>query len=73
MGTRFCKVGLYIAAKSLSPENSYFEIQIINPGRITAIGIGLVPSNYPMHDMPGWGELSVGYHADDGWSVAVLF
>lgn len=62
-------VGLYVASKPLSLETSYFEIQILNPGSITAIGIGLVPSTYPMNAMPGWRELSVGYHADDGWSV----
>lgn len=66
-------VGLYVASKPLSLETSYFEIQILNPGSITAIGIGLVPSTYPMNAMPGWRELSVGYHADDGWSVFLLY
>ena len=60
------KVGLYVAAKSLSPDNYYFEIEIIDTGHIAAIGIGLVPYKYPMDSQPGWRAFSVGYHADDG-------
>ncbi|XP_045174288.1 SPRY domain-containing protein 3-like [Mercenaria mercenaria] len=60
------KVGLYVAAKPLSPENYYFEIEIVDTGLITAIGIGLVPYKYPMDSQPGWRAFSVGYHADDG-------
>ena len=32
------KVGLYVAAKPLSPENYYFEIEIVDTGLIAAIG-----------------------------------
>ncbi|XP_052226309.1 SPRY domain-containing protein 3-like isoform X2 [Dreissena polymorpha] len=60
------KVGLYVAAKPLSPENYYFEIEIVDTGAISAIGIGLVPYKYPMDSQPGWRQFSVGYHADDG-------
>lgn len=60
------KVGLYVAAKPLSPENYYFEIEIVDTGQIAAIGIGLVPYKYPMDSQPGWRAFSVGYHADDG-------
>ncbi|KAL4224836.1 hypothetical protein ACF0H5_015532 [Mactra antiquata] len=60
------KVGLYVAAKPLSIENYYFEIEIVDTGLISAIGIGLVPYKYPMDSQPGWRAFSVGYHADDG-------
>ncbi|WAR02960.1 SPRY3-like protein [Mya arenaria] len=60
------KVGLYVAAKPLSAENFYFEIEVIDTGLISAIGIGLVPYKYPMDSQPGWRAFSVGYHADDG-------
>jgi hypothetical protein len=33
------KVGLYVAAKPLSPENYYFEIEIVDTGLISAIGM----------------------------------
>ncbi|XP_052251327.1 SPRY domain-containing protein 3-like isoform X1 [Dreissena polymorpha] len=59
-------VGLYVAAKPLSPDNNYFEIVIVAPGKYSLIGIGLVPFKYPLDSQPGWKEFSVGYHADDG-------
>lgn len=60
------KVGLYVADKPMSPDNFYFEIEIVDTGMIAAIGIGLVPYKYPMDSQPGWRVFSVGYHADDG-------
>jgi hypothetical protein len=50
----------------LSPENSYFEVEILDMGIIGAIGIGLVPQRYPLDRQPGWNADSVAYHADDG-------
>lgn len=66
------EVGLYVATKPMSPENCYFEIEIIDTGEIAAIGIGLVPKNYPLNSQPGWRAHSVGYHADDGRLVVKL-
>lgn len=60
------KVGLYIAAEPVSPDHCYFEMEIVDAGRRTAMGIGLVPYEYPMDSMPGWRQFSIGYHADDG-------
>lgn len=73
MRSMFEGVGLYVAARPLSPENSYFEIEILDTGQIAAIGVGLVPNNYPTDSQPGWRDLSVGYHADDGWLVTLVF
>ncbi|KAL3841690.1 hypothetical protein ACJMK2_019799 [Sinanodonta woodiana] len=60
------RVGLYVAADPLSPEENYFEVEILDTGVIGAIGVGLVPQKYPMDSQPGWRAFSVGYHADDG-------
>lgn len=66
------EVGLYVAAELMSPEKCYFEIEIVDTGEIAAIGIGLVPKNYPLNSQPGWSAQSVGYHADDGRFVLEL-
>ncbi|XP_052251319.1 uncharacterized protein LOC127858321 isoform X2 [Dreissena polymorpha] len=58
--------GLYVAAKPLSPENYYFEIEIVDPGNCSCIAMGIVPDKYPLDAAPGWRAYSVGYHADDG-------
>jgi len=40
--------------------------EIVSAGEKCAIGIGLVPENYPQGQQPGWRRGSIGYHADDG-------
>ncbi|KAK3100197.1 hypothetical protein FSP39_016041 [Pinctada imbricata] len=60
------RVGSYIAEDPLTPQNYYFEVKILDIGTNGTIGVGLVSSNYPMYNQPGWKELSVGFHADDG-------
>lgn len=60
------KVGVYVAADHLSPENYYFETEILDLGQIGAIGVGLVPRAYHLDAQPGWRSMSVGFHADDG-------
>ncbi|KAK2144810.1 hypothetical protein LSH36_729g02038 [Paralvinella palmiformis] len=60
------KVGLYIAANPLTPEHSYFEVEILDTGIMGAIGVGLVPYRYSLDAQPGLNSESVGYHADNG-------
>ena len=55
-----------IFATPMSQKWNYFEIEIINEGSLCAIGIGVGPRNYSQQMMPGWGDMSIGYHADDG-------
>ena len=43
-----------------------FEVRIIEPGEHKYIGIGVVCKTYPPNKLPGWKEISVGYHADNG-------
>ena len=50
----------------MSPLLNYFELEILDEGRSTAIGIGVCHSDYPLSRMPGWNANSIGYHADDG-------
>ncbi|XP_060603325.1 uncharacterized protein LOC132756307 [Ruditapes philippinarum] len=58
-------VGMYVD-KNAMVDGKYFEIEILSLGRRGTIAIGLVPSNYPDNMQPGWGQKSIGYHADDG-------
>ncbi|XP_045183234.2 SPRY domain-containing protein 3-like isoform X2 [Mercenaria mercenaria] len=44
----------------------YFEVEILSLGQRGTIAIGVVPRDYPENHQPGWGEYSIGYHADDG-------
>ncbi|XP_064600624.1 SPRY domain-containing protein 3-like isoform X2 [Liolophura sinensis] len=60
------RVGVYISPHPLTPDNNYFEVEILDTGLIGAIAIGLVPCHYPLDRQPGWNSESVGYHADDG-------
>ena len=50
----------------LSPILNYFELEILNKGAESSIGIGAGLLSYPLNRMPGWNRSSVGYHADDG-------
>ena len=49
-----------------SVERQSFEVRIIEPGEHKYIGIGVVCKTYPPNKLPGWKEISVGYHADNG-------
>ena len=46
--------------------SSYFQVTILEAGKIMWLGIGIVDEQYPTIKMPGWYEESVGYHTDDG-------
>ncbi|XP_069132478.1 SPRY domain-containing protein 3-like isoform X2 [Argopecten irradians] len=59
-------VGLYVAGEPLTPEDYYFEVEILDIGNRGTIGVGLVPQRYPLDAQPGWRAFSVGFHADDG-------
>ena len=57
------------AVKILQPMTSiqnYFELQILCPGVIGEIAIGVVGHDYPLNRQPGWEKDGIGYHADDG-------
>lgn len=44
----------------------YFEVEILEPGHDSSIGIGLAPRGHSLGGMPGWYSGSYGYHCDDG-------
>ena len=54
-----------ISALGLNASPS-FEIRIIDPGEKVFIAIGVCSQTYPYNMLPGWKEISVGYHADNG-------
>lgn len=45
----------------------YWEVHIVDKGRVGHIGIGLCAANTSLGRLPGWDEHSYGYHADDGF------
>ena len=49
----------------LSPNNT-FEVKIVNPGDKCYIALGVCSPRYPPMQLPGWTEISVGFHADNG-------
>ena len=59
-------VGVVKILEPLSPMLNYFEIQIVDKGQDTALGLGLGEYRYPLDRMPGWNSNAIGYHADDG-------
>ncbi|GCB77436.1 hypothetical protein scyTo_0020573 [Scyliorhinus torazame] len=60
------EVGCYVAPRSLTKENNYFEVCIVDTGVRGTIAVGLVPQYYKLDHQPGWLPHSVAYHADDG-------
>ena len=61
-------VGTTRSKSPLDPfgPNNYFDVKIIDPGEKGFIALGVCSEHYPTHRLPGWDELSVGFHADDG-------
>lgn len=43
-----------------------FEVKIIDPGNKCYIALGICSEKYSTGDLPGWEDLSVGFHADSG-------
>lgn len=58
--------GLVKIMEPLSPLLNYYEIEILENGDESAIGVGAGTNRYPARAMPGWERSSIGYHADDG-------
>ena len=49
----------------LNPNN-FFEVKIIDPGDMCYIALGVCSPQYPATQLPGWAEISVGFHMDNG-------
>ena len=62
-GYRF---GVAIAQQPLSNTMQYFEVQLLQFGKLRAISIGVVRRNYSLQLVCGWASGSIGYHTDDG-------
>ena len=62
------KVGTIRSKRPLKPFSSanFFEVKIVEPGKSCYIAIGACSQLYSIYDLPGWEDLSVGYHADEG-------
>ncbi|KAK8246900.1 hypothetical protein HDK90DRAFT_24447 [Phyllosticta capitalensis] len=46
----------------------YYEIEIVESGTGSEVGLGFASQFFPLHNMPGWFSpyMSWGYHGDDG-------
>ena len=47
-------------------EEFYFEVLVIDSGKEDIVTVGVCRENYPVDLYPGYGNLSIGYHGDDG-------
>lgn len=59
-------VAIAIGAHPFSETMQYCEAEVLAYGRLKAVGIGAVPSQYSIEHMPGWDPNSVAYHTDNG-------
>ncbi|KAF2358252.1 SPRY domain [Trinorchestia longiramus] len=59
-------IGVYVGQQTITTENSYFELSILNTDMFGAVSIGVCHDSYPLNKMPGWDKDSLGYHGDDG-------
>lgn len=60
------KSGLFIRKESLSPNNSFFEVEIIDAGILGRIGIGVSHYFYSFEKILGQDFDSVAYYSDTG-------
>ncbi|KAI8873430.1 SPRY-domain-containing protein [Ramicandelaber brevisporus] len=44
----------------------YFEVRIVRLFNDVAVAVGLCSKPYPYFRLPGWHEMSIAYHSDDG-------
>ena len=61
-------VGTIRSKEPINPfglANSY-EVKIKDPGSNCYIALGVCSQQYSTDDLPGWDDLSVGFHTDDG-------
>ena len=66
MFTGTTQIGVVQAARPLTRESSYFEVQVLDKGKECAIAVGVAHREYPLDQMPGWRQGSIAYHMDDG-------
>eukprot|EP00029_Vermamoeba_vermiformis_P008535 TRINITY_DN4027_c0_g1_i1.p1 TRINITY_DN4027_c0_g1~~TRINITY_DN4027_c0_g1_i1.p1 ORF type:complete len:367 (+),score=45.25 TRINITY_DN4027_c0_g1_i1:45-1145(+) len=46
--------------------NDYFEVTVDNKPADSVAAVGIATKPYPAFRLPGWDQMSVGYHGDDG-------
>ena len=58
-------ISLAVLAKPFSESMQYFEVELMNIDGI-GIAVGVVPSDHPLDQAPGWSSGSIAYHSDNG-------
>ena len=61
-------VGTIRSKLPLNPQGPHntFEVKIINPGEKCYIALGVCSKTYPTYLLPGWEDISIGFHMDNG-------
>ena len=61
-------IGIIRSLEPINPLSNYpfFEIKILNAGVKCQVAMGVCAKAYPLNDMPGWTEKSIGFHCDSG-------
>uniref|UniRef100_A0A914HEC0 Ran-binding protein 9 n=1 Tax=Globodera rostochiensis TaxID=31243 RepID=A0A914HEC0_GLORO len=68
-GTQNSKDAAAVRANRPIPRSCivfYFEITVVNKGTGGYMGIGLSEKSVSLNRLPGWDQISYGYHGDDG-------
>ncbi|CAG8721544.1 4593_t:CDS:2, partial [Acaulospora morrowiae] len=71
LGIEYIGFGLAAAIRSDHPIPQeagiyYFEVDIIDSGQRSLIGVGFAGKKVGVNIQPGWRSSSIGYHGDDG-------
>lgn len=58
---------LAIGSEPFSDRMTYFEVKLLNLGKVRAIAIGATAKAYSPDHVPGWVDGSIAYHTDSGY------
>ena len=61
-------LGIIRSREPINPLSPFpfFDVKIVNPGKMCQIAIGVCNKGYPSLAMPGWMPKSIGFHSDNG-------
>ncbi len=62
-------VGTVRSKLPLNPfgSDNTFQVKILDSGRNCSIALGVCAKDYPSTLLPGWEDVSIGFHADNGY------
>ena len=60
-------IGFAMSHQQFSEKLQYFEVEVLNLGKLKAVAVGAAPKNYSPEHVIGWVFESVAYHTDNGY------